>query len=285
MIANTYDNAGKFLDRVQETLLADEVANNLMLGVCLALARSDEQLRPAPYFASVEDDRGLVMAAVMTPPHNVIVYGGPDQLGDVPAVLVRDLLATQRRVPGVIAPTRVAKALAQAWANLSGEACAKTSHMRVHVLRRVAYREPVPGRLRIATEHDTAWLTRSVLGFLNDVFTEGQLDEARETVKRKLGDRALFVWDDGMPVSMAATTRPTPNGITVSLVFTPPAFRGRRYATACVAALSQKLLDEGSKFCTLFANVSNSAANRVYQRVGYTPVCEYQEYAFHRAVQ
>ena len=35
----------------------------------------------------------------------------------------------------------------------------------------------------------------------------------------------VFLWEDNIPVSMAAKTRPTENGITVSLVYTPPEFR------------------------------------------------------------
>jgi predicted GNAT family acetyltransferase len=30
----------------------------------------------------------------------------------------------------------------------------------------------------------------------------------------------------------------------------------------------------------LFAEVDNAAAIRVYQKIGYRPVCEYEEYAF-----
>ena len=64
------------------------------------------------------------------------------------------------------------------------------------------------------------------------------------------------------------------------LVYTPPALRGRGYATACVGALSRLLLDAGWALCALFADVANLAANRVYERVGYRPVCEVDEILF-----
>ena len=79
---------------------------------------------------------------------------------------------------------------------------------------------------------------------------------------------------------MAAKTRPTRNGGSVSLVCTPPDLRGRGYATACVGELSRLLLESGWRYCALFADLANVAANRVYQRVGYEPSCDYDEYVF-----
>jgi predicted GNAT family acetyltransferase len=79
---------------------------------------------------------------------------------------------------------------------------------------------------------------------------------------------------------MAAVSRPTPNGISVSLVYTPPEKRGNGYASACVAALSQRQLDAGKRFCTLFTDLSNSTSNALYQRVGYRPLAEFVEIRF-----
>ena len=61
----------------------------------------------------------------------------------------------------------------------------------------------------------------------------------------------IFVWDDGGAVSMALWNRPTPNGVAINAVFTPGEQRSRGYASSCVAALSQRLLDQGKEFCCL----------------------------------
>jgi hypothetical protein len=50
--------------------------------------------------------------------------------------------------------------------------------------------------------------------------------------------------------------------------------------TAVVAALSQRLLDEGRAFCFLYTDLVNPTSNRVYQDVGYEPVCDSEEIAF-----
>jgi predicted GNAT family acetyltransferase len=74
-------------------------------------------------------------------------------------------------------------------------------------------------------------------------------------------DGALFLWDDGTPRAMAARNRPTPNGECVSYVYTPPEHRNHGFASAVVARLSQKILDDGKSFCTLFTDLSNPTSN------------------------
>jgi predicted GNAT family acetyltransferase len=79
---------------------------------------------------------------------------------------------------------------------------------------------------------------------------------------------------------MAGHTGPTPNGIRVISVYTPPHLRGRGYASACVAALSQRLLDQGRKFCFLFTDLANPTSNHIYQEIGYEPVRDIDQWRF-----
>jgi predicted GNAT family acetyltransferase len=83
---------------------------------------------------------------------------------------------------------------------------------------------------------------------------------------------------EGEPVSMAIRSRPTRHGISVSGVYTPPEQRRHGYATACVAALSQKLLDQGYQFCSLFTDLANPTSNSIYMQVGYRPVADFDKY-------
>lgn len=88
------------------------------------------------------------------------------------------------------------------------------------------------------------------------------------------------MWDDGQPVSLAGYSGPTPHGIRVGPVYTPPAQRGKGYASACVAALSRLLLDGGRAYCFLFTDMGNPTSNPIYQAIGYRPVCDVDEYRF-----
>ena len=110
--------------------------------------------------------------------------------------------------------------------------------------------------------------------------TSGE-DIPQATLSRiRAGD--IFVWESkaGEIVSMAQRTRPTVNVITIGLVYTPPELRGRGYASNCVAALSQHLLDSGWSICSLTTDLANPVSNHIYQRMGYRPVCDFNEYRF-----
>ena len=132
----------------------------------------------------------------------------------------------------------------------------------------------------MATEADLPLLAEWAYRFTVDCFGSADQAEAAEMAQRRVADRDAYLWEDGQPVSMAGSSRPTTHGITVNLVYTPPQFRRRGYATSCVARLSQLLLDGGWKFCTLFTNLANPTANDIYQKIGYTAVCDFNEYVF-----
>jgi hypothetical protein len=88
------------------------------------------------------------------------------------------------------------------------------------------------------------------------------------------------IWDDGQAVSMAGFGGRTPNGIRIGPVYTPPELRGRGYASALTAALTQRLLDEGRQFCFLFTDLANPTSNSIYQRIGYRPVSDVDLWRF-----
>ncbi len=57
-------------------------------------------------------------------------------------------------------------------------------------------------------------------------------------------------------------------------------YRRQGYASSCVAALSQTLLDQGRKYCFLFTDLANPTSNHIYQAIGYQPICDMNEYWF-----
>ncbi len=66
--------------------------------------------------------------------------------------------------------------------------------------------------------------------------------KAEETISKG----RMYGWElDGDLVSMANASRPTAHNITINYVYTPDKERKKGYATDCVAALSQLMLDSG----------------------------------------
>jgi hypothetical protein len=77
---------------------------------------------------------------------------------------------------------------------------------------------------------------------------------------------------------MATVTRATPHGIGIGGVYTPPEYRRQGYGSAVVAAISQRQLDAGRRFCFLCADLADPHAHSIYLNVGYYPVCDYAAY-------
>jgi predicted GNAT family acetyltransferase len=90
----------------------------------------------------------------------------------------------------------------------------------------------------------------------------------------------LWLWHDGGPVSTAWTHPPVAGVVRISGVYTPPEHRGRGYPSACVAALSQRLLDGGAVACTLHTDLADPTSNRIYRAIGYRQVAEHGEWRF-----
>jgi predicted GNAT family acetyltransferase len=64
------------------------------------------------------------------------------------------------------------------------------------------------------------------------------------------------------------------------MVYTPPHLRKQGYATSCVAALTQRMLDSGKRFCCLYTDLTNPTSNAIYQKIGYQPVCDSEDLVF-----
>ncbi len=287
-----YANPAAFLRRARAPLEQEEAANNLIVGIAMRVAESpDFYGKSAVYLATVDEGDALVAAAVRTPPHNVILYSSRgadpeplrlilDDLVDVTAQNPPD--SPDGQLPGVTGHAAAALALAELWSQRTGRPYTVAMRQRIYELRTVTPPEGVPGCLRQARSADLATLAEWVANFNLDANLP-PLDplEAWGLAERRVGLGDLFVWEnEGHPVSMAMKARPTSHGMTVSLVYTPREQRNRGYASACVAALSQQLLDAGWAFCTLYTDLANPTSNDIYQRIGYRPVCDSMEYHF-----
>jgi len=285
MKIRTYVDTESFLRKTQSELELDEAANSLMLGVCLRLARCPEQVETNPCLKTIEDQNVLVCAAMMTPPHKLVVFGHQGNLDTGARTLVTNLVSEGWSIPGVMGPEETAERVAKQWAEVIGERYILERRQRVYELRGMATPVPERGRLRLATAADAELVARWRYEFRRGIFGEAEEEEVQRAARRIAEGRDIYLWEDGRPVSMAMKTRPTRKGISISSVYTPPELRRRGYATACVGELSRMLLGEGWEFCALFADLANTPANCVYERIGYKPVCDYDEYVFSSEVR
>ena len=272
-----FADPAEFLDHAEPWLLGAEAENTLMLGIARALANASPASGPhsPTYFALVERSGAPVACAMRTPPHKAGITRAENE---ALRLLVDDLAAVYPDLPAVLGPDAAARLFAELWSERSGGSYHAGMHQRIHEIRKVTplLRRP-PGRLRAATPEDLAGLVEWVVAFEDDVGVTVRSDPPR-VLEEHQRHGGLYVWEDGGVVSMAAAGGRTPHGIRVSLVYTPPPLRGRGYASACVADLTQLMLDRGLAFCCLYTDLDNPTSNSIYQRIGYRPVCDVTDY-------
>ncbi len=276
-----YSGADAFLGVAGDLLYADEALHSLMIGIVERLTgKPDFYGEDLPYLAVVSDQEGPLLAGTMTPPFGVVIAALREDAAQGIPHLVADLVESEWGLPDVHGETRFARLFAEEWAVQTGGSCHKVMDMRIYVLRQVTSPENVPGEFVQAGIEDIETISEWLHGFETEALNEDRPKERiLKAVEVLIGRADWYLWrDKGRPVSMCLRTRPTRTGISVSGVYTPRDLRGRGYASACVAALSQLLLDEGYAFTSLFTDLANPTSNSIYMQIGYQPLADYDKY-------
>jgi uncharacterized protein len=272
-----YADAGDFLAHAGEFLGAREAEHNLILGLTSRL-RVEPLLYGEPaYFAVVEEGGQVVAATMRTPPHNLIL-SEVDDLGAI-GPLLEDARAVFGALPGVVGPKEAVAKFAAAWPAETRLEIAQRAFRADHVDAPTG----VPGRMRDYERRDRELAAQWMDAFAEEALPEAPPGTSEEFVDRREEDPdgGIVLWeDDGAIVSMAGFGGRTPNGIRIGPVYTPPELRGRGYASALTAAVTQRLLDGGLRFCFLFTDLANPTSNSIYQRIGYEPVSDFDFWSF-----
>jgi uncharacterized protein len=274
-----FSDASEFLERVQPFLLRREAEHCLILGLLDGLRSGEQWGSQPPLMASVENRDEIVAVALMTPPRNLILSWIADD-STIDAI-AHELHASGIAIPGVNGSADVAQKFVLKWSELSRCSYRVQMAQRIYQLTRVTNETRSAGHLREPEQSDETLMREWRAGFSMDA--EGMdPSQAREDAALPMpSSRRMFLWElEGTPVAMAGFAGPTPNGVRVAWVYTPPELRGKGFAGACVAALSQKLLDDGHKFCFLYTDLANPISNHVYQKMGYEPVTDATVYSF-----
>jgi predicted GNAT family acetyltransferase len=191
-------------------------------------------------------------------------------------------------VPGIVGNVPFVEPAAERLAAASGRTAERILSQGVYGLTAVRDVARAPGEPRTGVPSDR----ELILGWLRAFAAESLPDpeEAFQRMERGLEVRfgsegtGFWLWDDdGEPVSLVGFSGPTPTGIRIGPVFTPPERRRRGYATTLVADLSAWLLDQGHHACFLYTDLANPTSNRIYVDIGYERVCDAMEFTFRAA--
>jgi predicted GNAT family acetyltransferase len=278
----TFQNAQKFLARAQTTLVAKEAINSLLLGTCLQLIQHPERITAAPYFATVGKGVLVDLAAMITPPYNLVLASDVFNVEPSLEILADDLIENEWQVRGVTATKSLARSFAELWSGKTSGGYALEMAIRVYECRAVIPSASIPGELYQATLDELEMVTQWTFAFMEETFPHQLLEPQiiQALVRNRVKDGEIFLWNHDLPVCMAAKTRPTMNGISINYVFTPNQYRHNGYATACVAKITQTLLSSGYKFCSLNTDLANPTSNSIYKKIGYNPIQDMNSYLF-----
>jgi uncharacterized protein len=269
------DDPVAFLEAASPLLLEDEARHNLILGLAATL-RDEPGHYPDYRLWLVEDGAEVVGAALQTPPHNLVVARPrkEDAVEDLAAGIDDDLPGVNGAVPEV-------DRFATAWAAKTGAKPRTSFAQGLFQLESVEPVMGVSGALREAGPEDRALLIEWWEAFADEALGDSAVGSAADAVDHRLTAReaGAVIWEDGEPVSSAAFGGPTPNGIRIGPVYTPPEHRRRGYASALTAGLSSRLL-ETRRFCFLYTDLANPTSNKIYEQIGYRRVCEAASIAF-----
>lgn len=267
--------ADSFLERAGPFLLEREAEHNLILGLAGRLRTNPRLYGDEPYFAVVLDGRRVLAAALRTPPHNLLLSEIDDE--ELVEPLADDAHSAFGKLPGVQGSSAAVARFEQLWHERTGATGTVTLRQRIYRASEAHVPTDFPGELCFYGDDDRPLIVEWMEAFVEEALPPTSPEDAEHWLERRLEepDGGIVLWlDEGRPVAFASYGAPTPNGIRVGPVYTPPELRRRGYATALVGRMTHMLLEGGRRFCFLYTDLANPTSNSIYPRVGYEPVTD-----------
>lgn len=276
-----YKDVHEFYNDTYDVLMHHESQNMILLGNIIIGHEGKDKTDwrdPANWLmATVSDEKGIKLTALMTPPHNITLYATDNII--VPEA-INCLIGGLKdyEIPGVMTEKTLAEYFAKEYTARKGLNFKITMNQRIYELKAVNPNIKQFGVVRLIDERDMPFFLYWVEAFYASSSygkTEMPIPQDEKVYRYRLSTKKLYVLEvDGIPVSMAGYTRELQTAIGIAFVYTPPYFRGKGYATSCVAQISQMALDKGFEKCVLYTDLLNPTSNSIYQKIGYKPICD-----------
>lgn len=267
-----YESLTAFKDDVIPFLLQDEAANNLVLGVLQSLSEQD----PTPLMmAAVWKTNDIALVLFQTHPKQIILSKPAALSSQDIHDLGEQLAHTVQNIPGLIGERKLTIELAMYISHAKGTPSRIVMEQTIYKLEKVKNIRHTDGNLRQVIDSDHPLIREWVYQFCLETKQPLSLEEASIKAAFLINKGNLVAWEvNGEPVSMVSATRPTPHNITITYVYTPSNQRKKGYASDCVAAYTQQLLDRGYQSTSLYADQSNPTSNYVYKQIGYEEIMD-----------
>ncbi|HHK5534795.1 TPA: GNAT family N-acetyltransferase [Bacillus mobilis] len=265
---HVYEEVLTFKEEVTPFLEKNEQENNLILGVL--------QMVQQPIFMGVvKQEEEIAVVFLQTEEKKQIIVATSEIAEEDIVELAKELTKVYPNVPGLIGNKKVVQRLAEEIAAIENKKTNVAMEQGIYELKQVQKKWNGDGIFREVSNEELTLIEQWIYQFCEDVKLPTTKEDAKQTAHTLITNRRLFGLEvEGELVSVAAKTRPTTNNITVNFVYTPKEARKKGYASSCVAALSQRMLDEGYKTTTLYTDLENPTSNKIYQEIGYEKLME-----------
>ena len=277
----------EFLDIAGGFLAADPVGGTVVATVAHRMvsqpAAGIEQPASSWWLVVRDDSGGVVGAGMRTAtfaPYPIFLLPMPDMAA---LALAHALHRRGEEVLGVNGALPAGAVCAAELARLRGGRVEVAQHTRLHELGQLVRPAGVPGRLVAATEDDLDLATEWFEAFMGDADEQAGRQRGagaheapeRPEMLRRLRAGSVWFWvdDSGHPVHLTAANPPSFGVVRIGPVYTPPAQRGRGWASNAVAEVARRIQADGSRVC-LFTDQANPTSNRIYEALGFHPVVD-----------
>ncbi|GAB6562572.1 MULTISPECIES: GNAT family N-acetyltransferase [Bacillus] len=265
---HVYEEILTFKEEVMPFLEKNEQENNLILGVL-------QMIQQPIFMGVVKQEEEIAVVFLQTEEKKQIIVATSEIAEEDIVELAKELTKVYPNVPGLIGNKKVVQRLAEEIAAIENKKTNVAMEQGIYELKQVQKKWNGDGIFREVSSEELPLIEQWIYQFCEDVKLPTTKEEAKQTAHTLITNRRLFGLEvDGKLVSVAAKTRPTTNNITVNFVYTPKEERKKGYASSCVAALSQRMLDEGYKTTTLYTDLANPTSNKIYQEIGYEQIAE-----------
>jgi predicted GNAT family acetyltransferase len=267
---NFFNDIQTYKNEVIPYLEQDEIVNNLALGLLLAV--KDEQ---PLVMATVTRENAIIMALFQTHPKQIILSKAarftPEEIQELAALLNREL----EDIPGFIGEKELTNELVKEMTNLRKRIPYIQMNQRLYRLDEIEKKPADNGKLERMELSNLPLVKEWVYQFCVDINEPMSKEDAEVKAKDLIERGRVYGWEvDGEIVSMANASRPTKSNITVNFVYTPISERKKGYASSCVSALTELMLNSGYKTTSLYTDLDNPTSNKIYMEIGYKPLID-----------
>ncbi|HMS64961.1 MAG TPA: GNAT family N-acetyltransferase [Ignavibacteria bacterium] len=271
-----YITLKEYLDDTENFLEVKELENNIILGNCYKLGENSI-VKPEYHFSNCFNNDLIKISSMIFNSRtilscNLISRSYTEYIAD-------NLLKNSLFINGVMGLTGSAE--------IFSERICKgkifTRNLILYKLTKVNELKYPEGNFLKAEIKDSGIISNMIYDFVNETNTlrgKSKEDISAET-NILIQSNSIFKWvcKDKI-VCISTFMRKTKNFGIIGLVFTPPEYRGKGFASGCVQKHSEYILRSGFRGSGLYTDKLNTVSNKIYKKIGYRKISEFTDMKF-----